>query len=293
MMKRFPYVLVGSVGAAVLFASGCGGNSSKHVNVTFEAGAAGEDNGGDSSQTSGGSSNGGAAGVTPLGGAGADAGSAGQGTEAGSGGAAGGQPSEVAAGGTAGEAAVCSQIAPDARLTSHLKITADNECEVFVNGTSVGMTANWSSAVTIDVSLFLHPGRKNVVAIVGTNTSSQGGNDRGIVGELTIDSSGGTTPLLVTDHAWRVSQTVDTAWASLAFDDSSWIAATEVAAVGDAPWGNVLPSSTAKWIWFAPIPPDTANKPNQETTYARRDFYLAPDGATIANTPACRPPSGS
>lgn len=291
MMKRLPYVLFCSVGAAVLFASGCGGNSSKQVNITVEAGAAGADIGGDSGQTSGGFSNGG----SPSGGAaaGADAGSADQDTEAGSGGAAGGQPSEVATGGTAGEAAVCSQIAADARLTSHLKITADNECEVFVNGASVGMTANWSAAVTIDVSLYLHPGRKNVVAIMGTNTSSQGGNDRGIVGELTIDSSGGTAPLLVTDHAWRVSQTVDTGWASLAFDDSSWIAASEVAAVGDAPWGDVLPSSTAKWIWFAPIPPDTANKPNQETTYARRDFYLSPDGASIANTPACRPPSGS
>jgi hypothetical protein len=190
--------------------------------------------------------------------------------------------------------AACATIPTTATLTSHLKITADNECEVFVNGTSVGMTNNWGVAVTIDVSLFVHPGRKNVIAVRGTNTSSQGGNDRGIIGELTVDADGGVAPLVVTNDAWRTSMTVPDAdagagpdWTALNYDDSAWSAATEIAANGDGPWGAVLGSSTAKWIWSAPVPADTANKPNLETAYARRTFYFSLDGASIASTPAC------
>ena len=189
--------------------------------------------------------------------------------------------------------AACQTIPLTATLTSHLRITADNECEVFVNGTSVGMTANWGSAVTIDVTLYVHPGRKNVIAVRGTNTSSQGGNDRGIIGQLTVDSDGGTTPLVITDASWRTSMSVPDVdagaadWTALDFDDTAWSAATEIASNGDAPWGGGFGASAAKWIWSAPIPADTAAKPNLETAYARRTFYFSLDGSTIASTPAC------
>jgi hypothetical protein len=49
----------------------------------------------------------------------------------------------------------------------------------------------------------------------------------------------------------------------------------------------VLGSSAAKWIWSAPVPADTANKPNVETAYARRTFYFSLDGASITSAPAC------
>jgi len=61
--------------------------------------------------------------------------------------------------------AACGTIPTTATLTSHLRITADNECDVYVNGTMVGSTNNWGVAVTIDVSLYVHPGRKNVIAV--------------------------------------------------------------------------------------------------------------------------------
>ena len=189
--------------------------------------------------------------------------------------------------------AACQTISPTATLTSHLRITADNECEVFVNGTSVGMTANWGSAVTIDVTLFVHPGRKNVIAVRGTNTSSQGGNDRGIIGQLSVDSDGGTAPLVMTDASWRTSMSVPdvdagaASWTALDFDDSAWSAATEIASNGDAPWGGGFGASAAKWIWSAPVPSSTTDKPNLETAYARRTFYFSLDGGSIASTPAC------
>jgi hypothetical protein len=76
-------------------------------------------------------------------------------------------------------------------------------------------------------------------------------------------------------------------WTALDYDDGAWNAATEIAANGDSPWGPVLGSSGAKWIWSAPVPADTASKPNVETTYARRTFYFSLDGSAIVSTPAC------
>lgn len=227
-----------------------------------------------------------------AGGALAEGGSGGQGDQAGAGGeAAQGGAAQGSAAGAGGEGAAenpaCESTPLDAVLTSHLRITADNECEVFVNGASVGTTASWPSPVTIDVSLFIHPSRKNVIAIRGTNTSSQGGNDRGIIGELTLDSGGEDVELVVTDASWRVSSVEEADWYSVAFDASSWIAATEVANHGDPPWSALLGSTTAKWIWSAPVPSDTSAKPNLETTYARREFYFSFDGATPVNEPGC------
>jgi hypothetical protein len=175
-------------------------------------------------------------------------------------------------------------------LTAHLKITADNECAVYVNGASVGQTSSWGSAVTIDVSLYLHPGRMNVIAVLGKNTSSQSGNDRGIVGELTVTESALTRSLFVTDSAWHVAHTVESNWTAVEFDDSAWIPATEIANLGDSPWGAIAGiASTAKWIWFAPVPVSTSDKPNEEITYARREFYLDFTGHPVAD-PLCRAP---
>jgi len=150
--------------------------------------------------------------------------------------------------------------------------------------------------VTIDVSLYVHPGRKNVIAVRGTNTSSQGGNDRGIIGELTVDADGGVAPLVVTNASWRSAKTVPDVdaggsnWTAVDFDDSEWSAATEIASNGDGPWGAVFGTSAAKWIWSATVPADTADKPNLETAYARRTFYFSLDGATIGAAPACPAP---
>jgi hypothetical protein len=192
--------------------------------------------------------------------------------------------------------AECGTIAMNATLTSHLKITADNECDVYVNGTKVGTTTNWGAAVTIDVSLFIHPGRKNVIAVLARNTSSQAGNDRAIIGELTVDADGGVAPLVQTNKDWRTAKSVPDVdaggadWTTLDYDDSAWSAATEIATNGDPPWGAILGASTAKWIWSAPIPADTANKPDFEVAYARRTFYFSLDGTTIASAPACPAP---
>ncbi len=195
-------------------------------------------------------------------------------------------------GGMAGEAGAiaidpaCSTIPVDETLAARLRVTADNECDVYLNGVLVGSTTNWQSAVTFDVEVFVHPGRANVIAISGTNTSSQDGNDRGIIGELTVTEGSDVLALVVTDASWRVSTTEETGWEDVEFDDSGWIAATELAPNGSAPWGDVMSSTTAMWIWSAPIPNSTSDKPNLETAWVRRVFYFTADGIPTTD-PGC------
>jgi hypothetical protein len=279
----------GSAGA------GSGGKAGKGGGAGVGGGSAGAGRGGSSSANAGaaGESAGAAGETSSQGGAGAGGqGAGGEADTAGAGGeaaGAAGNAAEGGAGGEAGEDPRCTEVPVNATVISHLKITADNECDVYVNGEPVGSTTSWSSAVTIDVSLFLHPGRRNVVAVVGRNTSSQNGNDRGIVGELTTTVGETLTPLIVTNDEWRVSQDPGEAWTSLDYDDSSWAFATEIATVGEGPWGQVIANTDVKWIWFAAVPESAGEKPNLEATYARRAFFLDFDGVP-SSEPLCGPP---
>jgi hypothetical protein len=181
----------------------------------------------------------------------------------------------------------CMTIAKDATRTVHLRITADNECDVFVNGAQVGSTTSWPSPVTMDVSLFIYPGKINVIAVFGRNTSSQGGVDRGVIGELVDMTGGGSKVVIVTDKTWRSSKIERSGWPATLYDDSGWDPATEVGNHGDPPWGALLGTSNAKWIWSAPVPPSTADKPDAESAFFRKAFYFGTDGSTVIDTPAC------
>lgn len=181
----------------------------------------------------------------------------------------------------------CATIPEDATRKVHLRITADNECDVFVNGSDVGSTSNWQSPVTLDVSLYLYPGRINVIAVFGRNTSSQAGNDRGVIGELDDVTDGGAKVVLVTDKTWRSSTIEKSGWPATLYDDSGWDQATEIANHGDPPWGALLGTSTAKWLWTAPVPAATADKPDAENAFLRKAFYFGTDGTTLTDKPGC------
>jgi hypothetical protein len=182
---------------------------------------------------------------------------------------------------------VCATIRQDATRTVHLRLTADNECDVFVNGAAVGSTTSWPSPVTLDVSLYVYPGQVNVIAVVARNTSSQGGNDRGLIGELDDLTDGGMRVVIVTDGSWRTSKVEQSGWPALLFDDSTWAAATVIANHGDGPWGALLGTSDAKWLWSGPVPASTADKPDLETAYFRKRFFFDTDGSTVTSQPAC------
>jgi alpha-L-rhamnosidase len=116
---------------------------------------------------------------------------------------------------------------------AQLVVTGDDTADVWVNGvqvsTSPRATDSWRSAAVVDLRGRLTAGT-NTVAVAAQNTTD---SPAGVVAKLTV--SGGTT--IVTDAAWKTSQTAPSGWTTTGFDDSGWPAARAVAAYGAGPWG--------------------------------------------------------
>ncbi|MBI2388111.1 MAG: hypothetical protein HYV09_00725 [Deltaproteobacteria bacterium] len=177
-------------------------------------------------------------------------------------------------------------VAPSAVVHATLRLTADNERKVYVNGTLLdGGAYGWGDARSYDVTLFLHPKKVNVIGVEGINTSSQGGHDRGILAVLTSAADAGTSFTLVSDASWKISPTLVTEWYAPTTSDAAWVAAFEQAPNGASPWGTIadIPGS-AMWIWTYDSAKATT-KVDDEHVYARRSFYFAVDGS-LSETPS-------
>ena len=85
---------------------------------------------------------------------------------------------------------------------------------------------------------FFLPADTKVVAVEGRIASSK-------PGIIASDS------VLLTNSSWKCSNvTANNSWVGVKFDDSSWMAATEIGRNGIAPWntlGSIKPN--ASWIW--------------------------------------------
>ncbi|GAB1516067.1 family 78 glycoside hydrolase catalytic domain [Actinophytocola sp. KF-1] len=112
-----------------------------------------------------------------------------------------------------------------------LVITGDDTADVWVNGTQVStsprVTDSWKTAAVAEVPL---SAGANVLAVRAENTTQ---SPAGVVGVLSVQ--GGQK--VVTDGAWRASQTGPSGWERPGFDDSAWPAARALAAYGTGPWG--------------------------------------------------------
>ncbi|MES2706018.1 MAG: c-type cytochrome [Verrucomicrobiota bacterium] len=130
------------------------------------------------------------------------------------------------------------EVTPAIRLV----LSCDNSAEVFVNGTPVGKTTEWQEPLRVKIGPFLKPGR-NVIAV-------KAGNEGGTAG-LVARVDTGARPNVVLDESgpdWKQTVTLSPGWEKAEFADTSWTAATAIAKLGAAPWGNV----------FAPPAPGSA-----------------------------------
>ena len=96
------------------------------------------------------------------------------------------------------------------------------------------MTDSWRTAVDVDLTAELHAGR-NVLAIQAANAQP---GPSGLVGKLHLETSNANPVDVVTDAAWKSSDTDTPGWQQPDFDDSAWPAALVAAAYGSGPWGN-------------------------------------------------------
>lgn len=187
-----------------------------------------------------------------------------------------------------------SAIDPDERVEATLRISVDDEFSLYVNGALVKtFTGLWTSPQTETLSLFRHPGRKNLIAVRASNALNAPGLDRMVVADLTYTIDG-QEHHLVTNASFRRSTALIADWTSLSFvEGAEWVAASEVGTHGDPPYGAVLGASEAKYVWsYDPAAESVqATKPPNETLHLRRVFYVGATGAPRDAPDSC-PPSG-
>jgi alpha-L-rhamnosidase len=98
-----------------------------------------------------------------------------------------------------------------------------------------GQGTHWQDVQSADIARYLQPGR-NVLAVEATNTEV---SPAGLIARLEIRRAGSAPIVIVTDAAWKSSDSADAAWQTPDFDDKGWTSASVSGAFGAAPWGAI------------------------------------------------------
>ena len=187
-----------------------------------------------------------------------------------------------------GPSTVCT-IGLDATVAGAVRTSGDDNFELYVNGVLVKDFAGvWTEPQTDAVTLLRHPSKKNVIAVRGSNVVKVDGKDRMIVLDLTFDAGAGEKHV-VSDDTWlRSPGGLETNWFAIDFAEANWTAATVVGSHGDPPWGAILGTSGAKFLWSydsGAVALDA--KPDAETVWFRRSFYIDSAGAPQSAAGSC------
>ena len=116
-------------------------------------------------------------------------------------------------------------------------LTADNSCEVFVNGERAGSVGNFNQIGDFDITSSLKPG-PNTIAIAAVN-SGDSPNPAGLLASFVCRFEDGQELQLSSDASWRSGNTGQQGWEQPDFDDSAWKSAQVLGDYGMAPWGEI------------------------------------------------------
>lgn len=193
----------------------------------------------------------------------------------------------VSAAACGGSEDMACQIGPDDTISATLRITADDNYKLYVDGALIDDTPRlWSDPQTYTVKLYRHPTHKNVIAVEGINTQKISGLDRGVIVDIAF-TLGGSTRAVLTDASWKLSTRLAADWFAPSFNDAAWSAPTVEGPHGIAPWGPVLGTSSAQWLWSYSSDLSVDQKPVDETVYLRKTFYLSTAGAPLDAPGTC------
>ncbi len=174
-------------------------------------------------------------------------------------------------------------IAANAPHTASALINADDDYELYVNGTLVfeNHDGGFSDQVdTVDFSGHLQHGL-NVIAIHAVDGSFDAPRDRGaerVLFDGKVEAAPHTLVSFHTNSSWKSSDTAQDGWQSVNFDDSMWDQARAEYPNPVAP-AVFLPDTLAQSIWHDPLGlSNGANGPLR--AYFRHTFMLPADAST-------------
>ena len=124
--------------------------------------------------------------------------------------------------------------------SARLRIAADDQFTVRLNGESIGGAADWRAGRQFDdVARLLKPGA-NVLAVVAENVASNvPANPAGLIAVLELQTAAGEAIKVVSDATWSCAQNETGGWESASFNDAEWRKAARLGRFGDPPWGRI------------------------------------------------------
>ena len=124
-----------------------------------------------------------------------------------------------------------------------LRVSADDWCEVFLNGEALGTCDNWRQGKQFNSITQLLKVGTNVIAIEAENKpATVPANPAGLLACLEINFKASQSLRVATDTSWRCDTSASAAWKQSSLDDSNWSKALVVARYGDGPWGRLTGS---------------------------------------------------
>jgi len=116
---------------------------------------------------------------------------------------------------------------------ARLRLTADNEYVLYLDGRELGRDAEWRHLYEYDITPLLRPGR-HVLAVEAYNSS----REAGFVCGLRIGRGGDRAMDVKSDTTWLIVPNDLAGWEKRREAQDSWRPATFVAIFGAQPWGN-------------------------------------------------------
>jgi alpha-L-rhamnosidase len=118
-------------------------------------------------------------------------------------------------------------------ISARIRLTADNEFDLYLNGELLGKGEHWEDLDEFDVTTEIREG-KNVIAIEARNREG----DCGVLLGFERVPEDGKTLTLRSDDSWKVTDQAVEGWQNPDLDDSSWKQAVVVAKNGEGAWGT-------------------------------------------------------
>ena len=136
-----------------------------------------------------------------------------------------------------------------------LRGSCDDKLEVYLNGELLVVNDQWTEALEMDVLSRLEPGATNRLSIRGWNDGGPGG----LWIALELEASDGTRRSILSDKSWWAKAEVPEGWNEPGFGTAGWAPASEIAALGQEPWG--LPTSSTDGLPERPLEPEEIELP--------------------------------
>lgn len=117
---------------------------------------------------------------------------------------------------------------------ARLRITADNEYILYLDGREIGRDAEWRHLYEYDITSLLSPG-KHILAVEVYNSSREAGFMFG----MQVGLSSGGVVAVKSDASWRMVPEDVSGWEKMGEPGESWRRATVESPFGFGPWGTM------------------------------------------------------